>query len=114
MSFETLSERLSVLQESNRQARALIDRLENINFQPGSIPLDNDDNNVMTELASEIKQILKEQDEDFQIFEQEVAALTTPRRRAKELAQEKEGLVESVHRAVAELKRYASLFYTSV
>jgi len=70
MSFQTLSERLTALQESNAQLKELIERLATIKFQPGSIPLYNEEGNVITELTSEIQQTLKDQDEDLELLQE--------------------------------------------
>ena len=62
-SFESLQERLAALQETTGQLRELIDRLANIHFQPGSVPLSaSDEDNVATELSTEIGQILREEE----------------------------------------------------
>ena len=104
MSFEKVSQRLSELQETNRQLKDLIERLATIKFQPGSIPLKNDDeDNVMEELKSEIRQILREQFEDFEVLEQDVIGL----RRTKdnsELEAQKAGLDQAQKRSMKELK----------
>jgi len=110
MSFESLLERLTVLQESNRQARELIDRLENIHFQSGSVPLDSEDDNIMVELSSEIQQTLKDQDDDFQILLEAVSDLVAPGRRTSDIVREKEGLDQSVRKAVKELRWYVLQF----
>lgn len=75
MSFETVSERLTALQESNAQLKDLIDRLATIRFQPGSIPLDDDEDNVMTELTTEIQQTIKELEEDWEGLGEDVEDL---------------------------------------
>lgn len=103
MSFEAVSQRLNELQESNRQLKDLIERLATIKFQPGSIPLKDDDDNVMEELKSEIRQVLREQFEDFDLLEQDVIDL----RRAShnsELQAQKAGLDQAVKRGLKELK----------
>ncbi|KAH8602595.1 hypothetical protein B0O99DRAFT_3458 [Bisporella sp. PMI_857] len=104
MSFERLSERLLALQESNAQLKELIDRLANIKFQPGSVPLDNDDDNVKTELLSEIHQISKEQDEDLTGLQATILGL---RRKARSGSDEQEiaELDRGVERAIQELKQ---------
>jgi len=107
MSFQALSERLTTLQESNAHLKDLIDRLANLKFQPGSIPLDDDDDNVMTELTSEIQQTIKDQDEDFELLQEEVYDLGIGRP-GSELEGQRSGLEEAVKRATKALKSYAT------
>jgi protein transport protein SEC20 len=103
MSFQTLSERLTALQESNAQLQELIDRLATIKFQPGSIPLDNEEGNVMTELSSEIQQTLNDQSEDLELLHEDVYDLDSGRK-GSELDLQKDKLDQAVKRAVKELK----------
>jgi protein transport protein SEC20 len=103
MSFQTLSERLTALQESNAQLQELIDRLTTIKFQPGSIPLDNEEGNVMTELSSEIQQTLNDQSEDLELLHEDVYDLDSGRK-GSELDLQKDKLDQAVKRAVKELK----------
>jgi hypothetical protein len=103
MSFQTLSERLTALQESNAQLKELIERLATIKFQPGSIPLYNEEGNVITELTSEIQQTLKDQDEDFELLQEDVCDLDSGRQ-GSELEQQKDRLDQAVKRAIKELK----------
>jgi replicative DNA helicase len=110
MSFQTLSERLTALQESNAQLQELINRLATIKFQPGSIPLDNEEGNVMTELSSEIQQTLKDQDEDLELLQEDVYDLDSGRK-GSELDLQKDKLDQAVKRAIKELKGQASFFF---
>lgn len=103
MSFQLVSERLSVLQESNEQLKSLIQRLATIKFRPGSIPIDNEDDNVMGELTSEIHQMIKDQDEDFELLKEEALDLDTGRP-FSDLEQQKESLNGAINRAIKELK----------
>jgi protein transport protein SEC20 len=107
MSFESLLERLTALQESNAQLKDLIDRLATIKFQPGSIPLDNEDGNVAAELTAEIHQTIKEQDEDFEMLQEEVYDMDSGRP-GSELQDQKITLDQGVKRGVQELKMYVS------
>ncbi|KAF8857011.1 Sec20-domain-containing protein [Acephala macrosclerotiorum] len=109
MSFESVSDQLKALKESNAQLKDLIDRLANINFQPGSVPLDDGDENVATELTSEIHQTLKEQDEDFELLLEEAQDLDAGKENS-ELWQQKEELKSDVTRAITELKSYQVSF----
>ena len=103
MSFQSVSERLSALQESNQQLRTLIERLATIRFQPGSVPVDNEEDNVMGELTSEIHQMIKDQDEDFDLLREEALDLDTGRP-GSELEHQKESLNGAIRRAIKELK----------
>jgi len=107
MSFQSLSKRLAALQESNTQLKDLIERLATIKFQPESIPLDNQEGNVVTELASEIQQTLKDQGEDLELMQEDVNDLDSGRE-GSELRQQKDRLDQAVTRAIKELKGYAS------
>lgn len=100
MSFEMLSERLAALQESNAQLKHLIDRLAKIKFQPGSVPLGDEEDNVKTELASEINQTIKDQEDDLDLLQEEVIDLI-PGRGGSE--QQKDGLSRQTKRAIEEL-----------
>jgi hypothetical protein len=104
MSFEVVSERLKALQESNAQLKDLIDRLANLKFQPGSIPLDEEEDNVKVELTSEIHQIIKDQEEDLTILQEDVIDLDFGRSDG-ELQQQKAFLDHAVKKAIEELKR---------
>ncbi len=106
MSFESLSERLTALQESNTQLKDLIERLETFKFQPGSVPLDTTKENVIGEITSEIQQTLRDQDEDFELLQEEVCDLDSGRP-GSELEQQKDMLDHTVKRAIKELKMYA-------
>jgi protein transport protein SEC20 len=103
MSFQGLQERLTILQNTTRQVEELIHRLANLKFQPGSIPLDDEDGNVSAELSSEIHQTLREQSEDFELLEQEVRDLPSGRP-GSDLERDKAELASRVARAVKELK----------
>jgi protein transport protein SEC20 len=108
MSFEAVSQRLHELQESNKQLKELIDRLATIKFQPGSIPLKDDEDNVLEELKTEIRQIIREQSEDFETLEVDVSFLGR-RSRSSDIQAQKDTLDESVKRGVTELKAYVEL-----
>ena len=106
MSFELISERLKALQESNTQLKELINRLATINFQPGSVPLGGDDeDNVMQELAAEIHQLIREEDEDFELLNEEIEELDEGKR-GSEMEQQKAELKGAVMRGMRELKLY--------
>lgn len=112
MSFQIISERLKTLQESNAQLNELIERLATINFQPGSVPLGGDeDGNVLQELASEIHQTIRDQDEDFELLKEEVEELDEGKR-GSEMEQQKAEIKSAVMRSVRELKTYVVSYNT--
>lgn len=109
MSFDTLQERLTALQETTAQVKELIDRLATLNFQPGSVPLgngndDDDDENVATELSAEINQILREEDEDLELLVEELTDLRGGKE-GSEAARRKERLREGVERLENDVKK---------
>jgi protein transport protein SEC20 len=110
MSFEAVSQRLNELQETNRQLKELIERLATFKFQPGSIPLQNEeDDSVIGELKSEIRQIIREQFDDFALLREDVIDLNRVKHSSQVQAQ-KGGLEQAVQRAENELKAYAHLY----
>lgn len=76
MSFEGLQERLAALQETTSQLRELIDRLAHLEFQPGSVPLDaNEEGSVSGELSAEISGLLRDGDDEKELLQEEVEYL---------------------------------------
>ena len=107
MSLEGVSQRLNELQETNRQLRDLIERLATLKFQPGSIPLMNDeDDSVMGELKSEIRQVIREQFDDFALLKEDVIELNRIKFSSDGQAQ-RSRLEHAVQRSEDELKSYA-------
>jgi protein transport protein SEC20 len=111
MSFDSLQERLTALQETTAQARELIDRLANLKFQPGSVPLanrevlgDGDDDSVAAELSGEIGNILREEEEDLELLGEEITDLRGGRD-GSDAARQKERLREGAARLEGEVKR---------
>ncbi|KAL2065074.1 hypothetical protein VTL71DRAFT_4214 [Oculimacula yallundae] len=110
MSFEIISERLKALQESNNQLKELINRLATINFQPGSVPLGGDDEeNVMQELAAEIHSLIREEEEDFELLNEEVEELDEGRR-GSEMERQKVEFKGAVVRGRRELRSCQTSF----
>ncbi|KND95098.1 hypothetical protein TOPH_00136 [Tolypocladium ophioglossoides CBS 100239] len=73
MSLEGLQERLTALQETTTQLRDLIDRLANLEFQPGAVPLGTEEeSSVSGELSAEIGQILRSGLEEQELLREEV------------------------------------------
>jgi len=79
MSFEALNLRLSALHETTKHISILIERLQKLDFRPGSLPLPTgddeeveDDENVIAELSQEIREMLREDTETMESLEQEV------------------------------------------
>ncbi|KAK4170243.1 protein transport protein sec20 [Cladorrhinum sp. PSN259] len=100
-SFDTLQERLSALQETTNQLKELINRLATIEFQPGSVPLGSkEEDNVASELSSEIIQILREEEDDLELLQEEIIDLRT----TKQTEQRKARLKETASRLETELK----------
>ncbi len=93
MSFEGLQERLTALQHTTSQLRELIDRLANINFQPGSVPLDtSEEGSVSGELATEIGSLLRDGEDEKELLLEEVEYL-----RHKEKTRLREGVERQGH-----------------
>ncbi|KAK4156954.1 hypothetical protein C8A00DRAFT_40643 [Chaetomidium leptoderma] len=104
MSFESLQERLAALQETTSQLKDLIDRLANIKFHPGSVPLStSDEDNVATELNTEISQILREEDEDLELLQEEIIDLRSGRP-GSDVEHRKTRLKDGAQRLQTELK----------
>ncbi|AEO53548.1 hypothetical protein MYCTH_2295038 [Thermothelomyces thermophilus ATCC 42464] len=109
-SFELLQERLAALQETTAQLRELIDRLANVQFQPGSVPLStSDEDNVATELSTEITQILREEEEDLELLQEEIIDLRSGRP-GSEAEHRKARLKDGAQRLQAELRDCRSSF----
>lgn len=80
-----LQDRLTTLQDAMAQLQDLIARLANFDFQPGAVPLGaGDDDNVSAELGAEIIQVLREQNEDLELLEEEIASHRPPHHHDKE------------------------------
>jgi protein transport protein SEC20 len=107
MSFQSVSDQLAILQESNAQLKDLIDRLANLKFQPGSVPLDDEEGNVITELTVEIQQTLRDQEEDFENLQEDVYDLPDDGL-GSESGEQKMDLDATVKRAIKELNLYVS------
>lgn len=107
MSFEALHERLTDLQETINQLKELIDRLENLKFQPGSVPLSADgEDNVAGELGSEISQVLGEAEEDLEMLQEEVLDFRGDRiGNSDGVAEQRARLKEGTARLARDLKR---------
>ncbi|KAI1436298.1 Sec20-domain-containing protein [Xylaria sp. CBS 124048] len=76
--FADLQERLNVLQDATGQLQELINRLANLDIQPGSVPLNVVDGaDVGSELGSEINQILREQEEELELLQEEIVDIPT-------------------------------------
>ncbi|KAK4128742.1 hypothetical protein N657DRAFT_639231 [Parathielavia appendiculata] len=109
-SFESLQERLAALQETTEQLQELIDRLANIKFQPGSVPLScSDEDNVAAELSTEIGQILREEEEDLELLQEEIIDLRSGRP-GSEVEHRKTRLKEGAYRLQTELKDCRTAF----
>lgn len=95
-----LQDRLTTLQDAMAQLQDLIARLANFDFQPGAVPLAaGDDDNVSAELSAEIIQVLREQSEDLELLEEEVASHRPPQQH------DKDRLRDGVERLKGELQK---------
>jgi len=104
--MEGLQERLTALQESTSQLKELIDRLANLKFQPGSVPLRTDEeNSPSAELSSEINQLLREEEDELEILQEEVEDLRSGRP-GSETEHHKARLKDGIERLGKELARY--------
>ncbi|KAL6867852.1 Sec20 domain-containing protein [Trichoderma novae-zelandiae] len=97
MSLESLQERLTALQETTAQLRDLIDRLANVEFAPGSVPLTiEEEGSVSGELSAEAGLMLRTGLEEQQLLCEEAKYL----RRG---GHEKERLEDGIERVGGEL-----------
>ena len=104
MSFEGLQERLKQLEDNAAQLKTLIQRLADLQFPPGSVPLSADaDDNVATELGAEISQGLREEEEELELLREEITDLR-PGKPGSQAEHEKGRLWEGAARLEAELK----------
>ncbi|KAI0880383.1 Sec20-domain-containing protein [Annulohypoxylon maeteangense] len=102
--FTDLQDRLTVLQDATNQLKELIDRLTNFNFQPGSVPVGvGDDDNVCSELSSEINQILREQEEELELLQEEIIDIR-PGKPSSNLQHDKDRLKDGASRLGQELQ----------
>jgi hypothetical protein len=86
-----LNERLTALQDTVAQVRSLIDRLADQKFEHGAIPSADD----RTEQCAEIRQILREVEDDTEVLQEEVDDLPSGRpgsEKARRKAKLKEGV----------------------
>ncbi|KAK7970744.1 hypothetical protein PG996_000827 [Apiospora saccharicola] len=82
--FAELHDRLTSLQDAMTQLRELIERLANFDFQPGSVPLAaGDDDDVSAELSTEIIQIIREQNEDLELLQEDITSHRPPKQHDK-------------------------------
>ncbi|KAK3397474.1 Sec20-domain-containing protein [Sordaria brevicollis] len=114
-SFETLQERLTTLQETTGQLKELIERLATLKFEPGSVPLSNSisslantgadgtTNNEAADLSTEISQVLREEEEDLELLQEEIIDLRSGRP-GSEAEHKKTRLKEGAQRLAVELK----------
>ncbi|KAK3355683.1 Sec20-domain-containing protein [Neurospora tetraspora] len=120
-SFETLQERLTALQETTGQLKELIERLATLKFEPGSVPLSNsisslantgadgNTNNEAADLSAEISQVLREEEEDLELLQEEIIDLRSGRP-GSEAEHKKTRLKEGAQRLAVELKSCRTSF----
>lgn len=104
MSFEGLQERLIALQETAAQLKDLIQKLQDLEYPPESVPQGADDDNAGTELSSEIGQILREEEGELELLQEEVEDLRSGRP-GSETEHNKTRLRDGVTRLNQDLKR---------
>ncbi|KAK4193334.1 hypothetical protein QBC35DRAFT_481262 [Podospora australis] len=106
-SLESLQDRLQALQETTTQLKDLIDRLASLKFSPGSVPLDDEgdgeNENVATELSAEISQILRDEEDELEVLQEEINDLRGGRP-GSEAEHRKGRLQDGVQRLSLELK----------
>ncbi|KAI2783551.1 Sec20-domain-containing protein [Daldinia loculata] len=108
--FIDLQDRLALLQDATNQLKVLIDRLANFKFQPGSVPLGaSDDDNVGSELSSEINQILREQEEELELLHEEIIDIH-PGKPGGGLQHDKDRLKDGATRLEEELQNCRKAF----
>ncbi|KAI0151920.1 Sec20-domain-containing protein [Hypoxylon sp. NC0597] len=108
--FTDLQDRLTVLQDATNQLKELIDRLANFNFQPGSVPLGvSEDDHVGSELSSEINQVLREQEEELELLQEEIIDIR-PGKPSSELQHDKDRLKDGATRLGEELQNCRKAF----
>ncbi|KAI1206422.1 Sec20-domain-containing protein [Annulohypoxylon truncatum] len=108
--FTDLQDRLTVLQDATNQLKELIDRLANFDFQPGSVPVGvSDDDNVCSELSSEINQILREQEEELELLQEEIIDIR-PGKSGGDLQHDKDRLKDGADRLGQELQNCRRAF----
>ena len=99
MSLESLHERLTALQETTSQLKQLVDRLAKLEFQPGSVPPETDEeNSISGELSAEIGQLLRNGIDDQELLKEEVKF-------ARPEGSDKARLQDGVDRAGVDLAR---------
>ncbi|KAK5990652.1 hypothetical protein PT974_08921 [Cladobotryum mycophilum] len=102
MSLEGLQERLIALQETTSQLKELIDRLASLKFQPGSVPLNiEEEGSVSGELSAEISTVLRGGLEDQQLLCEEAKYVRPD-------GHEKTRLQDGIERVGGELSSYRS------
>ncbi|KAI0846865.1 Sec20-domain-containing protein [Daldinia vernicosa] len=108
--FTDLQVRLALLQDATNQLKVLIDRLANFKFQPGSVPLGaSDEDNVGSELGSEINQILREQEEELELLHEEIIDIR-PGKPGGGLQHDKDRLKDGATRLEEELQNCRKAF----
>ncbi|KAH5306227.1 hypothetical protein HBI12_164530 [Parastagonospora nodorum] len=112
---QTLITRLTALSESNKSLGQLIQRLAQLDFQPGSQPLGAEEGDVRLELSAEIHESLKGIEEDLEIVRQEVedvvgGANSSIRRRDSKNESERSRLAVLLARLTEDLKSSRAQF----
>ncbi|KAI0453663.1 Sec20-domain-containing protein [Xylaria acuta] len=102
--FTDLQDRLNVLQDATNQLKELIHRLAHFDFRPGSVSLGAaDGDHVGSELGSEINQVLREQEEELELLQEEIIDLP-PGQPGSTLPHDRERLKDGAERLGQELQ----------
>lgn len=104
-SHHAVQQRLNALSDQHRIGHQLINRLANLQFAPGSQPQQDGDGSVRQELLSEIRELLKRQEEDLDVARQDIDELPDVGRRDHEKEREKERLVIQLAKLREDLKK---------
>lgn len=115
---QSLTTRLTALSDANKANGQLIQRLAKLDFQPGSQPLDNDEEDVRLELSAEIHESLKNIEEELELLKQEVEDVvgntgSIGRRRDSRTEGERSRLAVLLARLTEDLKTYGTTTQTN-
>jgi protein transport protein SEC20 len=110
MSIDILHDRLATLQETTNQLKQLIDRLAGHNFGADSDSLESQDGTASTaELSGEIGQMIREEEEELELLQEEALDLRSGRP-GSEMEHQRLRLKEGVARLELELQSHRTNF----
>lgn len=110
MSIQVISADVAALSDSVKTTFQLIGRLSKLNFQPGSTPLDEQHGDVRLELAQDIRDSLKQNEDSLETLKQEAdhlikVAPAAQRRRDSIKDRERARIAAQVARLEEDLKQ---------